>query len=59
MLEFDIIFCVVIPQGLVQLEVLRKIEDLTGKRITELFDWIVGTSTGGIVTLGSVYGELG
>ncbi|KAL5457013.1 hypothetical protein EMCRGX_G034246 [Ephydatia muelleri] len=26
-------------------------------RITELFDWIVGTSTGGVVALGLVYGD--
>lgn len=45
-----------ILQGLVQLEVLRKIEELAGTPIAELFDWIVGTSTGGIVTLGIVYG---
>ncbi len=34
------------------------LEKMTGKRVTELFDWIVGTSTGGIVALGLVYGEL-
>ena len=34
------------------------LEKKTGKRVTELFDWIVGTSTGGIVALGLVYGEL-
>ena len=36
---------------------LRAIEQLTGKSITELFDWIVGTSTGGILALGMIYGE--
>ena len=44
-------------KGLMQIEVLLQIEFMTGKRITELFDWIVGTSTGGIVALGMVYGE--
>ena len=33
-----------------------QIERRTGRKITELFDWIVGTSTGGIVALGMVYG---
>ena len=44
-------------KGLIQIEVLMQIEKSTGKKITELFDWIVGTSTGGIVALGLVYGE--
>ena len=42
-------------RGLVQIEILSEIERLTGKRITELFDWIIGTSTGGILALGLVY----
>ena len=44
-------------RGLVQLEILREIEELTHRRIVDLFDWIVGTSTGGILALGMVYGE--
>ena len=43
-------------RGLVQLEILSHIEDLTHRRIVNLFDWIVGTSTGGILALGLVYG---
>ena len=43
-------------RGLVQLEILHHIEDLTHRRIVNLFDWIVGTSTGGILALGLVYG---
>ena len=43
-------------RGLVQIEILRQMEQMTGRRITELFDWIVGTSTGGIIALGLVYG---
>ena len=35
-----------------------QLEEATGRRITELFDWIVGTSTGGIIALALVYGEL-
>lgn len=44
-------------KGLVQIEVMRQIEAATGKRITELFDWIIGSSIGGILALGMVYGE--
>ena len=44
-------------RGLLQLELLRKLEEDTGRKITELFDWIVGTSTGGIIALGLVYGK--
>lgn len=43
-------------RGLVQIEMLRQIEQRTGKRIVDLFDWIVGTSTGGIMGLALVYG---
>ena len=44
-------------RGLVQIEVLMQLEEQTGTRIVELFDWIVGTSTGGIITLAMVYGN--
>ena len=44
-------------KGLVLIEVLIHIEKWAGKRIVELFDWIVGTSTGGVIALGLVYGE--
>ena len=44
-------------KGLIQIEVLMQIEELTGKRITELFNWIVGTSTGGVIALAMVYGK--
>ena len=40
------------------IEVLIRIEQLTGKKIIDLFDWIVGTSTGGVIALGLVYGML-
>ena len=45
-------------RGLIQIEILEQLERRTGRRITELFDWIVGTSTGGIIALGLVYGKL-
>ena len=44
-------------RGLVQIEVLMELERPTGRKITELFDWIIGTSTGGIVALVLVYGK--
>lgn len=45
-------------RGLVQTEVLMELEKQTGCKVTELFDWIVGTSTGGLVALGLVYGNM-
>lgn len=44
-------------KGLVQVEVMRQLEEATGKKITELFDWIIGSSIGGILAMGLVYGE--
>ena len=44
-------------RGLVEIEILMQIEQATGKRITDLFDWIVATSSGAITTIGLVYGE--
>lgn len=43
-------------RGLVQIEVLSQLEQETGRKITELFDWIIGTSTGAVIALGLVYG---
>ena len=39
-------------RGMVPLMVLEKIEKETGKRIHEMFDMVVGTSTGGIIVCG-------
>ncbi len=44
-------------KGLLEIEMLSQIEKRTGRRIVELFDWIVGTSTGAIIALGLVYGN--
>jgi hypothetical protein len=46
-------------KGLVEIEILYQIMKRTGRKITDLFDWIVGTSTGAIIALGLVYGEKG
>ena len=45
-------------RGLIQIEILSTLERYTGHKITDLFDWIIGTSTGGIVALGLVYGSI-
>lgn len=39
-------------RGIIPAVILSAIEDLTGKHITDLFDFIAGTSTGGILSLG-------
>ena len=44
-------------RGLITLCILQEIERRMNKNITEIFDWIVGTSTGGIIALGLCYGE--
>ena len=47
-------------RGLVQLQILRELEERLAMRnetITSFFDYIVGTSTGGIITLALVYGR--
>ena len=45
-------------RGLLELEVLMEIERRTGRKIIELFDWLVGTSIGGVICLSIVYGKL-
>ena len=44
-------------RGLLEIEMLSQIEKRTGRRIVELFDWIVGTSTGAVIALALVYGK--
>ena len=44
-------------RGLVLIEILIQLQKLTGTRVTKMFDWIVGTSTGGILALALVYGN--
>ena len=45
-------------KGLILIDMLITIERIANKKITELFDWIIGTSTGGILALAIVYSEL-
>ena len=42
--------------ALVQLELLHQIEKATGKKITQLFQWIVASGIGGLLMLVMVYG---
>ena len=44
-------------KGYLQANVLKYLELKTGKKIHELFDLIVGTSTGGILTYGVTCGD--
>lgn len=43
-------------RGLVLIQLLLAIEEVTGQPIVRLFDWIGGTSTGGILALALVHG---
>ena len=42
--------------ALVQLELLKQIEKATGKKITDLFRWIVASGVSGLLMLVMVYG---
>ncbi|NXI48782.1 PLPL9 phospholipase, partial [Chloroceryle aenea] len=44
-------------RGLVLIQLLLAIEKAAGRPIRELFDWIAGTSTGGILALAIVHGK--
>uniref|UniRef100_A0A8C0IC14 phospholipase A2 n=1 Tax=Bubo bubo TaxID=30461 RepID=A0A8C0IC14_BUBBB len=44
-------------RGLVLIQLLLAIEKAVGRPIREIFDWIAGTSTGGILALAIVHGK--
>eukprot|EP00731_Ephydatia_muelleri_P026391 Em0018g491a len=44
-------------KGMGLIEILSHIETATGRKIVELFDWIVGTSIGGVIALGLVHAK--
>ena len=46
-------------RGFVLIYLLKEIEKTSGKKITDLFDWIVGTSTGGIIAMALAKGMKG
>lgn len=43
--------------AIVQLEILNQLEKATGKKITELFEWIVASGVGGFLMMAMVYGK--
>jgi len=43
-------------KGLVLIQMLISLEKEAGRPIRELFDWVSGTSTGGILALAIVHG---
>ena len=46
-------------RGLVLVQMLFDLERRTGLKITQLFDWIGGTSTGSMLSLGMLYAGMG
>lgn len=44
-------------KGLVLIQMLIALEKEAGQPIRELFDWVAGTSTGGILALAIIHGE--
>lgn len=45
-------------RGLILIQLLQAIENAVGRPIRNCFDWIAGTSTGGILALAIVHGKL-
>ena len=44
-------------RGLILIQVLLNLERVAKQPLVKLFDWIAGTSTGGILALGLLHGE--
>ena len=44
-------------RGLILIQVLLNLERVTKQPIVKLFDWIAGTSTGGILALALLHGK--
>lgn len=44
-------------KGLVLIQLLSALQEAAGRPILHLFDWIAGTSTGGILALALAMGE--
>ena len=42
---------------LIQIDILEQLESFTGQKITDIFDMLIGCSSGALVVLGLVYGE--
>lgn len=44
-------------RGIVLIQFLIAIEKAAGRPVKELFDWVAGTSTGGILALAIIHGK--
>ena len=44
--------------AIVQLEMLNQLEKVTGKKIVNLFEWIVASGVGGFLMMAMVYGKM-
>ena len=45
-------------RGLVLVQLLLELERRSNLKITQLFDWIGGTSTGSMLTIGMIYAKM-
>ncbi len=44
-------------RSLTQIDMLEQLEKFTGQKVTEMFDVLIGSSSGALIILGLVYGE--
>lgn len=44
-------------RSLIQIDQLEQLEKFTGQKVTDMFDVLVGSSSGALIVLALVYGE--
>ena len=44
-------------RSLIQIDMLEQLEKFTGQKVTEMFDVLIGSSSGALIILGLVYGK--